>query len=119
MCSEYTYTLVRWGRLLGKNLHENAPWVNVLSVNPRVSIQVQTSQLSKAALQNMELILYPMLGTRSQRAILRERGKWGHNYSYAPRGDLLQRLSKQTGMSIEECALQLYKERQYLLNQNL
>jgi hypothetical protein len=64
----------------------------------------------------MELILYPRLSTRSKRAITRRKKKWGHPYHYSPRGDLLERLSSETGMSIDEVYFQLQRERQYLLS---
>lgn len=65
----------------------------------------------------MNLILFPLLSTRSQRAILREKKRYGHPYKYNPRGDLLERLSEQTGMTKEECYSQLVKERKFLLRE--
>ena len=66
----------------------------------------------------MELLLYPKLGTRSRRALTRHtrqshRGSQLHNYS--PKGTLLQRLARETGMTIEQVYSQLQKEREYLL----
>lgn len=62
-----------------------------------------------------ELILYPKLGTQSRRAIARTRKRFGHPYTYKPRGDLLQRLSAETGMSIQDVYFQLLRERETLL----
>lgn len=65
----------------------------------------------------MALELYFMLGTKSRRAITKQTGKFGRNYNYRPRGDLLERLSDQTGKSKEEIYNQLQRERQELLTQ--
>lgn len=69
----------------------------------------------------MNLILYPKLGTRSRRALIRtnRRGfKKAGTYSYSPKGTLLERLSRETGMTIDQVYSQLQKEREYLLNQD-
>lgn len=66
----------------------------------------------------MELLLYHRLSTRSRRALLKSKGRYGHNYFYQPRGTLLQRLARETGMSVSEVALQLASERRYLLEEN-
>ncbi|WP_293303247.1 MULTISPECIES: hypothetical protein [unclassified Microcoleus] len=63
----------------------------------------------------MNIILYPLLGTPSKRALLKETGKWGRPYKYRPRGNLLVRLSKETGMSVEDVKKQLSRERRYFL----
>jgi len=63
----------------------------------------------------MNLICYPLLGTRSKRALTREKSSYGADYHYRPRGNLLQRLSRETGLSPEDCYQQLLKERAYLL----
>jgi len=63
----------------------------------------------------MELKLYPMLGTDSKRALVRRFKKFGHPYHYSPRGDLLERLSRQTGMTMEQVYNQLHRERLFLL----
>lgn len=65
----------------------------------------------------MELVLWYKLGTRSRRAMLRVKKKWGHAYHYSPRSDLLQRLSQESHLTIEEVVVQLNKERDYLLRQ--
>jgi hypothetical protein len=70
----------------------------------------------------MELLFYPKLGTRSRRALVRRthrthRGSQLHNYS--PKGTLLQRLARETGMTVSEVCLQLQKEREYLLTHDL
>lgn len=63
----------------------------------------------------MELKLYPRLSTRSRRAMTKTVGRFGRVYYYKPRGTLLQRLSSETGLSIEDVYNQLMKERNYLL----
>ena len=63
----------------------------------------------------MNLILYPRLCTRSRRAIVRTIKKFGWPYVYRPRGDLLERLSAETGMSREDVYRQLLAEREELL----
>lgn len=63
----------------------------------------------------MNLIIYPMLGTTSQRAMVRAASRFGRPYAYRPRGTLLNRLSKETGLSVEEVNSQIQRERRYLL----
>jgi len=65
----------------------------------------------------MQLVLYPKLSTRSRRAILKTKGKFGRAYYYSPRFPLIQRLSQETGMSIEQVYRQISIERRYLLQQ--
>lgn len=62
-----------------------------------------------------DLDLYSRLSTRSKRALTKTRGRWGHEYDYRPRGDLLVRLAQETGMSIEQVYNQLLKERMMLI----
>lgn len=69
----------------------------------------------------MDLILYPRLGTRSRRALLRtnRRGfKKAEEHVYRPKGTLLVRLAREFGMNVGQVATQLQKERAYLLKQN-
>lgn len=66
----------------------------------------------------MNLIFYPKLSTRSKKALARKNKKWGHPYKYKPRGTLLVRLARETGMTMTQVRSQLEKEREYLLNQN-
>jgi hypothetical protein len=63
----------------------------------------------------MELILYPRLSTRSKKALVKTKKRFGRTYHYSPRGDLLERLSQETGMTIEQVCQQLKRERAYLL----
>jgi hypothetical protein len=65
----------------------------------------------------MKLICYPLLSTRSRRAISRQYKNKLSLQKYTPRGSLLQRLSKQLRWSIDRVAEQLDKEREYLLKQ--
>lgn len=64
----------------------------------------------------MNLQLYPRLSTRSRRALTKTKGRFGRVYYYKPRGTLLQRLSSETGLSIEDVYNQLMRERNYLLS---
>ena len=65
----------------------------------------------------MNLTLYPKLGTDSKKALARKSGRWGKPYLYRPRGRLLERLAKETGMSVSQVRSQLEKERKYLIAQ--
>jgi hypothetical protein len=66
----------------------------------------------------MNLTLYSRLSTRSKKALSRKNGHWGKPYVYRPRGRLLERLVRETGMTINQVRSQLEKEREYLLKQN-
>lgn len=59
--------------------------------------------------------LWTLLGTNTRRAIGRKRGRFGHPYTYTPRGDLLERLSEQTGLSRQQVYQQLLDIRKDLL----
>lgn len=61
------------------------------------------------------LVLYPKLGTRSKRAILKIKKRYGKPYHYKPRGDLLARLAEEMGWTIDQVHDQLLRERQVLL----
>lgn len=63
----------------------------------------------------MAILLYPRLSTCSKRALMKTRKQWGHPYHYSPRSNLLQRLSDETGMTIEQVYHQLQAERIELL----
>ena len=65
----------------------------------------------------MDLKLYPKLGTDSKKALIKKNGRWGHPYFYRPRGTLLLRLSRETGLTIDQVRSQLEKEREYLITQ--
>ncbi len=65
----------------------------------------------------MDLTLYPRLNTRSKKALTRKNGRWGNLYLYRPRGRLLERLARETGMTINQVRSQLEKEREYLITQ--
>jgi transposase len=64
----------------------------------------------------MEIILYYRLSTRSRRALLKTKKSWGRPYYYSPRGNLLERLSRETGMNLEEVYQQLMRERKFFLD---
>jgi hypothetical protein len=65
----------------------------------------------------MNLTLYPKLSSRSKKALTRKIGRWGKPYYYRPRGHLLKRLARETGMTVSQVQSQLEKERDYLLQQ--
>lgn len=65
----------------------------------------------------MNLTLYSKLNIRSQKALTRKVGRWGHHYNYRPRGRLLERLARETGLTIYQVRSQLEKEREYLIAQ--
>lgn len=65
----------------------------------------------------MRLICYPRMSTCSRRALLRKKTKWGRPYFYRPRSNLLQRLSRETGLTVGQVFNQLMIERQYFLKQ--
>ncbi|NQE38593.1 hypothetical protein E5S67_06378 [Microcoleus sp. IPMA8] len=65
----------------------------------------------------MNLTLYPKLGTPSKRALTRKTGRWGKPYIYRPRGRLLERLARETGLTLTQVRSQLDKERAYLIAQ--
>jgi hypothetical protein len=64
----------------------------------------------------MRLKAFPLLRRRSQLPMLRTKTKWGKEYHYSPRGNLLVRVSKQLGISIEDAYHQIITEREYLLS---
>lgn len=66
----------------------------------------------------MNLIFYPQLGTRSKRALIRrtrQTHKGPRPHTYRPKGTLLNRLSRETGMTTDQVYAQLQKERAYLI----
>jgi hypothetical protein len=71
----------------------------------------------KRSFLEMQLLAYPLLSTCSRRAITRKKGAFGRTYQYSPRGTLLERLSREIGMSKEKIYSQLMQEREYLLKQ--
>lgn len=63
----------------------------------------------------MNLICYPLLQKNSKLAIRRKKWRWGRNYFYNPRIDLLERLAYQLGWTEEQVREQLMREREFLL----
>jgi hypothetical protein len=63
----------------------------------------------------MNLILYPKLGTVSRQVLLR---RTRQPNAYTPRRHLLARLSRETGMTLGQVWEQLEREREYLLASN-
>jgi hypothetical protein len=63
----------------------------------------------------MDIIIYPLLGTTSRRAMVREKSRLGRPYAYRPRGNLLDRLSAETGMTKNAVLRQIARERQQLI----
>ena len=69
----------------------------------------------------MQLILYPLLGTRSRRGLYKTH-RLNHAYEktyYVPRYDLVQRLSRETGLSPEQVYQQMARERDFLLGRHI
>lgn len=64
----------------------------------------------------MELLIYPKLSTRSRRAMLRKKKRWGHKYYYTPRSTLVLRLMEETGLTYLEVLQQISVEQKYLWN---
>ena len=60
---------------------------------------------------------YSKLSTCSKRAFLRTKRKSGKPYRYLPRPRLLVRLSRESGLSIEQARDQLFRERAEILRQ--
>ena len=68
----------------------------------------------------MKLRIYPKLDRDSRKAMLRLRNKHGRAVDYNPRIDLLQRLSAELDLSVEDVLMELLEEREYLLkNRNV
>jgi len=70
----------------------------------------------------MDLIMWPLLGTTSRRALTRTQSnpfgpRRGQPYIYNPRRDLVKRLERDTGWERGEIVKQLRKERDYLLRE--
>ena len=65
----------------------------------------------------MQLILYPLLGTRSRRGIYKthRRNQAYQKTYYVPRYDLVLRLSRETGLTTNQVYQQMRRERDYLL----
>jgi hypothetical protein len=63
----------------------------------------------------MDFVIYPLLGTTSRRAMVREKSRFGRPYVYQPRGNLLDRLSAETGMTKNAVLRQIARERQQLI----
>ena len=60
--------------------------------------------------------LYTRLSTRSRRALVRQKKRGsGKPYYYSPRGTLLERLSRETGLSMEQVYNGLLELRQKLI----
>jgi hypothetical protein len=67
----------------------------------------------------MELICYPLLSTRSRRALQKRKGRWGHRYQYVPRANLIDRLARELNLPVEQVHEQLQRERNFLLKHDL
>jgi len=67
----------------------------------------------------MNIIIYPLLGTTSRRAMVREKARFGRPYVYSPRGNLLDRLCSETGMTKNAVLRQIARERQYFIGKKL
>jgi len=63
----------------------------------------------------MNLRAYYLLSTRSRRAIAKTKNRFGQAYHYSPRGTLLNRLSRELGLSREAVYSLLMQERDHIL----
>ena len=63
----------------------------------------------------MNLVIYPILSTRSKRAMLRLNPKNGSG-QYIPHGDHLERLAGKLGINKDQVLDQIARERKFLLN---
>jgi hypothetical protein len=63
----------------------------------------------------MQFVIYTRLQTQSRRAFLRVKTRYGRPYDYRPRGDLLERLSRELGWSKEQVLDKIVEEREFLL----
>jgi len=63
----------------------------------------------------MSIVIYHLLGTTSRKAMVREKSRFGRPYVYRPRGNLLERLSAETGMTKNAVLRQIARERQQLM----
>lgn len=62
--------------------------------------------------------LWTQLGTNSRRALSRRNKRFGHPYVYRPRGNLLLRLARENGTTVEAIYQQLMQLRAELLRSN-
>lgn len=65
----------------------------------------------------MKLIVYPLLNTRSKRAMTRYKKNYGHHYYYNPKKQLIDRLVKQLKLPAIKIYTLIAKERKYLLRE--
>jgi hypothetical protein len=86
-------------------------------LNPRVDPYYLYPTRPNVNICNMNLTLYPKLGTDSKKALTRKNGRWGKPYIYRPRGHLLERLARETGLTLSQVRSQLEAEREYLIAQ--
>ncbi|WNZ24846.1 hypothetical protein HJG54_19665 [Leptolyngbya sp. NK1-12] len=63
-----------------------------------------------------DMSLWPQLGTRTRRAIIRTKTRFGRPYDYRPRGSLLERLARDNNLTIDEVYERLMAIRTYLLS---
>lgn len=64
---------------------------------------------------SMKLIVYPLLNTRSKRAMGRYKKRFGRYYVYHPRQVLINRLCRELNMSEKEVRQQIRKERRFII----
>ena len=65
-----------------------------------------------------DFLLYPKLSTCSKRAIRRAKRRNGMPYNYVPHGNLIRRLSRETGLSIDDVYSRLIEERAEILRES-
>jgi hypothetical protein len=67
----------------------------------------------------MELKCYPLMQKPSQRCMRREKWRWGRNYTYIPKPNLIRRLSAELGITPDEVREQIALERAFILKNKI
>ncbi|BAZ31150.1 hypothetical protein NIES4074_36220 [Cylindrospermum sp. NIES-4074] len=69
----------------------------------------------------MQLICYPLMQQKTRlcmtRIVRRRYSKWGREYQYVPRQDLVQRLATQLGWTEQAVRNQIKQERDWLIKE--
>lgn len=61
-----------------------------------------------------KILLFDRLSACSRRALLKKKKRFGHPHKYSPQRRLLNRLSRETGLTPEEVLVQLRREKKLL-----
>ena len=63
----------------------------------------------------MKLILYPRSSTRTRRAFIKIKKKFGHRHYYFPRWIIIERWCRELNWTSDQVIDQFYKERKFLV----